>query len=241
MKHFLLLIFWWPMLLAEAQTPSRSAAKGNYLEVGFLFGLTSYSGDLTVKTVDIDGIHPGYGAYLRYHFNNHFSTRFHLYSGTISGDDSKFIPKYVRKIRFSSSIVEMGLVGEWFIIGHARFSNTGIHRPSVSPYLFAGIGATFTSAEAEYYGPADQRNERLRVPFPEDGLDNKFILAPTGVGLRADILERLVLGIEVGFRPVFSDDLDGIRYNSYSSKGDWYYFGGLTVSFVMGSPNKYHR
>lgn len=241
MKHFLLFLFLWPILLAEAQTPSRSASKGNYLEAGFLFGLTSYSGDLTVKAVDIDEIHPGYGAYLRYHFNNHFSTRFHLYSGAISGDDSKFPLRDVRKIRFSSSLVEVGLVGEWFIISHTRFSNTGIHRPSLSPYLFAGIGATFASAEAEYYGPADQRNERLRVPLPEDGLDNKFILAPMGIGLRADILERLVLGIEAGFRPVFSDDLDGIHYNSYSPKGDWYYFGGLTVSFVLGSPNKHHR
>lgn len=241
MKHFLLTFFLIPSLLAAGQTPSPSAPKGNYLEVGFLFGLTSYSGDLTAKLVDMKEIHPGYGAYLRYHFNNHLSTRLHVYSGAVSGDDANSPTHAVRKIRFSTSIVEMGLVGEWFMFGHTRFSNTGIHHLSLSPYLFAGIGATFANAEAEYYGAPDQRNENLRVPLPEEGLSSKFVVVPTGFGLRADIVERLVIGIEGGLRPVFSDDLDGIRYNGNPEKGDWYYFGGITISFVLGYPNKHHR
>ncbi len=241
MKQLLLSLFLLFTLIVEAQTPSRSAPKGNYLEVGFLFGLTSYSGDITAKVVDISEIHPGYGAYLRYHFNNHLATRFHVYSGTVSGDDANSPSLATRKIRFSSSIVEMGLVGEWFLIGNSRFSNTGIHHLSFSPYLFGGIGVTFASADAEYYGPPDKRNESLKVPLPEEGLSNKFVLIPMGAGLRADITERLVLGVEGGFRPVFSDDLDGIRYNGNPNKGDWYYFGGLTVSFVLGYPNKHHR
>ncbi len=241
MKHLLLSIFLLSTLIVEGQTRSRSAPKGNYLEAGFLFGLTSYSGDLTVNAVDISEIHPGYGAYLRYHFNGHLAARFHVYSGAISGDDSDFIPEYVRKIRFSSSIVELGIAGEWFLFSNSRYSNTGLYHFSFTPYLFAGIGATFANAEAEYYGPPDLRNEKLRVPFPEDGLDNKFLVVPVGAGLRADVAERLVIGLEAGFRPVFSDDLDGIHYNGNPKYGDWYYFGGITVSFVLGSPNKHHR
>ena len=241
MKHFLLLLYFMPCLMANAQTPSRTSPKGNYVEVGFLFGLTSYSGDLAEKAVDLAEIHPGYGAYLRYHFNNHFSTRFHVYSGSISGDDANSPALATRNIRFSTSIVEMGLVGEWFVTGNSRFSNTGVHRSSICPYLFAGLGATFANADAEYYGPPNRRNESLRTPLPEEGLSSKFIVVPVGIGLRADIRERLVVGVEGGFRPVFSDDLDGIRYNGNPKKGDWYYFGGATISFVLGHPNKHHR
>ena len=88
MRHLLLSLFLWPALALVAQTPSRSAPKGNYLEAGFLFGLTAYSGDLSEKAIDISEIHPGYGAYLRYHFNNHLATRLHVYSGAVSGDDA---------------------------------------------------------------------------------------------------------------------------------------------------------
>jgi len=241
MRSILLSLFLLSSLVLTAQTSRRSAPKGNYLEVGFLFGLTTYSGDIAEKAIDLAEIHPGYGAYMRYHFNNHFSTRVHVYSGAVSGDDANSSITKSRQIRFSSNIVELGLVGEWFITPSSRFSNTGVHHFSVSPYVFAGLGATFANADAEYYGPPDQRNENLRVPLPEDGLSNKFILLPMGVGLRADLLERLVIGIEAGWRPVFSDDLDGIRYNGNPKKGDWYYFGGTTISFVLGSPNKHHR
>ncbi len=241
MKKLLPFLFLLLHLALIAQTPSRSSARGNYLEAGFLFGLTSYSGDITEKAIDISEIHPGYGAYMRYHFNTHFSARAHVYSGSVSGDDANSSTLKERKIRFSSNIVELGLVGEWFLIPSSRFSNTGVHHFSLSPYLYAGVGVTFSNADAEYYGAPDRRNENLRVPLPEDGLDNTFILLPMGAGLRADVLDRLVLGFEVGWRPVFSDDLDGIHYNGNPLKGDWYYFGGVTVSFVLGSPNKHHR
>ena len=241
MKPLSLLIFLLPTLALIAQTPSRSVPKGNYFESGFLFGLTAYSGDISEKSIDLAELHPGYGAYMRYHFNNHFSTRLHVYSGAVSGDDAHSSTLKERKIRFSSNIVELGLVGDWFLIGNSRVSNTGVHHFSLSPYVFAGAGVTFASADAEYYGPPDRRNENLRVPLPEEGLRNKFLLLPMGVGLRADLFEGLVIGLEAGWRPVFSDDLDGIRYNGNPKKGDWYYFGGTTVSFVLGNPNKHHR
>jgi hypothetical protein len=58
------------------------------------------------------------------------------------------------------------------------------------------------------------------------------------VGVRADILDRLVLGAEFGWRPVFSDDIDGIRQNGNPAKGDWYYFTGLTISFILSDPER---
>ena len=59
--------------------------------------------------------------------------------------------------------------------------------------------------------------------------------------MRADIFERLVIGLEGGWRPVFSDDLDGIRRNGNPGKGDWYYFAGVTVSFILSDPKRHNN
>jgi hypothetical protein len=54
-----------------------------------------------------------------------------------------------------------------------------------------------------------------------------------GVGIRVDITKKLVLGVEAGARPIFSDRLDGVRINGDPQNDDWYYFGGATVSFNL--------
>ena len=209
-----------------------------YLEAGFLFGVTNYSGDMVEKRIELSETRLGYGAYGRYHFSPLFSMKAHVYTGSISGDDANSSARKERSLRFSTNIVELGLVGEINFGRRKRFSSTGIHNFSLTPYIFAGLGATFANAEAEYYGPPDQLNENLLVPLPEEGLSDRFLLVPMGVGIRADISEFFVLGLEGGWRPVFSDDLDGVRYNGNPDSGDWYYFAGLTTSFIISNKKK---
>ena len=64
-------------------------------------------------------------------------------------------------------------------------------------------------------------------------------MTPVGLGLRADLFERVVIGTEVGWRPVFSDSIDGIKQNANPNSGDWYYFAGATVSFVLSGAERY--
>lgn len=228
---FLLII---PALIISLQS---FAQNGAYWEAGFLLGLTNYSGDLSYTRVNIDHTYPGYGAYMRRMFNKHFAMKAHVYTGAISGDD-KDSPYPERSFRFSSNVLELGLVGELHLWNKNRFSKTGLHSFFMHPYFYAGAGVSFASPEAEYYGPADQRNEFLKVPFPEENLNHTFILAPVGGGVRFDIYDYLILGAEAGIRPVFSDDLDGIRVNGNPRSDDWYYFGGVTISFILSRPKK---
>ncbi|HOY08034.1 MAG TPA: DUF6089 family protein [Saprospiraceae bacterium] len=235
MHKFTLLV----CLLSTFQLTAQGNGGNRYFEAGFLFGVTNYSGDMVEKRIELSETHVGYGAYGRYHLGPVFSVKAHVYSGSISGDDANSSSHPQRSLRFSTNIVELGLVGEINFGRRKRFSSTGIHNFSVTPYIFAGIGATFASAEAEYYGPADQLNENLKVPLPEEGLSDKFILMPVGAGIRADISEAFALGVEGGVRPVFSDDLDGVRYNGNPESGDWYYFAGVTASFIITNKKKH--
>lgn len=212
--------------------------RNSYFEAGFLFGLTNYSGDIAASAIEISETQPGYGVYFRYHFSKSLSTKVHVYSGSISGDDSHSPTLNVRKLKFSTSIVELGGSVEWKLFGQERYSSTGIHNFFLTPYLFIGLGVAITDPKAEYYGDPGLAEQYLRAPLPEEGLQKNFILAPMGVGLRADVLDRLVIGLEGGWRPVFSDDLDGIHTNGNPNKGDWYYFAGITVSFILSDPQR---
>ena len=228
------------LLLALCSSASaQSRRKQNSFEAGFLFGLTFYSGDLTDDPIELNETHTGYGAFVRYGFNRNFALRGHVYSGAISGDDRNSATLQYRSFRFSTSIIELGLVGEWSPFAREHYSSTGVHKVRLTPYLFGGVGRTFASTQAEYYGPPDQRDEILRVPFPEPNLPTQFWMTPVGVGLRADLFERVVIGTEVGWRPVFSDAIDGIKQNANPKSGDWYYFAGATVSFVLSDPQRY--
>jgi hypothetical protein len=234
MKKPLVLCLLFLSLYAHAQPGGYGR---HYLEAGFLFGLTDYSGDLSEKPIDIRETHPGYGAYVRYHVSRNFAFKAHVYSGTISGDDAH-TSRFDRHFRFSTSLVELATVAEWYPFAKDRFTATGIHQFSVSPYLFAGLGVTFADASAEYYGTDEKKSIYLKVPFPEDGLQHRFLLTPVGGGVRFDVFEYLVLSVEGGLRPVYSDDIDGIRRNGNPKKGDWYYFSGVTVSFILGKAKK---
>jgi hypothetical protein len=226
------------LLLGFGQADAQRYLSPRYLEAGFLFGVTNYSGDLVDKRIQLSETRAGYGAYVRYHLGPLFSMKAHVYTGSISGDDKNSATRRERSIRFSSNLVELGLVGELYLFNRRRFSNTGVHKFSLTPFIFAGLGATFANADAEYYGPADRLNDNLSVPLPEEGLASRFLLAPVGAGIRADIAEGFVMGLEGGLRPVFSDDIDGIRYNGNPNSGDWYYFAGLTASFVVSRQKK---
>ncbi|HND90131.1 MAG TPA: DUF6089 family protein, partial [Saprospiraceae bacterium] len=221
------------------QAGAQSRLKQNSLEAGFLFGITLYSGDLTDDPVEVKETHPGYGAFVRYGFNRNLALKGHVYAGTISGDDRNSATLQNRNLRFSSSVVELGLTAEWAPFNPPHYNSTGVHKVRFMPYLYGGIGRTFASVQAEYYGPPELRDRILRVPLPEPDLPTQFWMTPVGLGLRADLFERVVLGAEMGWRPVFSDAIDGIKQNGNPLKGDWYYFAGVMVSFVLTDPQRF--
>lgn len=237
MNRMFLSVAW--LMLITASSVAQSRFKQNSLEAGFLFGLTFYSGDLTDNPIEINETQPGYGAFVRYGFNQNLALKAHAYAGTISGDDKNSATLQYRSFRFSSSIIEVGLTVEWSPFAQSHYSNTGVHKVRFTPYLYGGIGRTFASVQAEYYGPPELRDQILRVPFPEPDLPTQFWSTPVGIGLRTDLFERVIVGGEVGWRPVFSDAIDGIKQNGNALKGDWYYFTGLTVSFLLTDPQRF--
>lgn len=233
MKQFLPAL----LLLSALNASAQWRYQPHYWEAGVMLGVTSYSGDITAKRIDLQELRPGYGAFVRYHVSKHFAFKGHVYGGTISGDDKYSTVKAPRSIKFGTSIFEVATSLEWHLFGRDRFTGTGLHNFFITPYAFAGVGVTFADANAEYYGPPERRDDLLVVPIPEEGLKSTFLLAPVGGGLRLDFYERFIVGVEGGFRPVFSDDIDGVSKNGNPKSNDWYYFFGATISYVLTGPD----
>jgi len=221
------------LLLISLNLQAQKKSKDQYLECGFLFGLTNYSGDVAEKRVELSETQPGYGVFIRYNLAPKFAIKAHVYTGAIRGDDKNSPVLYDRKFKFSTNIVETAAILEFNFLGKPRFSKTGLRNLNFSPYVFIGGGITFLVADAQYYGPPEKRNDYLKVPFPEDDLPKRLFILPTGVGLKVNMLERFVLGLDVGWRPVFSDGLDGVKINGNPNQSDWYYFFGITTSFII--------
>ncbi|MBK6933286.1 MAG: outer membrane beta-barrel protein [Saprospirales bacterium] len=231
-QNLLLFLF----LLSISLQAQRSAAP-HYLEAGGMLGVASYSGDIAAKGIDLQELRPGFGAFIRYHLTGHLAIKGHLYAGTISGDDKYSEVKGPRSFKFGTSLIEVAGLLEWHLFRRDGAGSMGERRFMVNPYLFAGVGITFADADAQYYGPVDRREQFLVAPLPEEGLKNRFVLVPLGGGVRIDFFERFIFGLEGGFRPVFSDAIDGVSQNGNPRRNDWYYFFGATASFVLNGPD----
>lgn len=212
----------------------------HYLELGIMLGSTNYSGDVAGRDIELAETNIGYGFFARYHLNTQFFLKGQVYAGTISGDDKNIKRLAWRQFRFYSPIVEASLVAEWVPYAVEHVTVTGLHTYYFSPYIFAGVGGVTARPEPEYYGPPADRDRILLGPMPEEGERKRYFFptVPIGFGMRFNYHERLTFGIEGGWRPVFSDILDGIRKNGNPDENDWYYFFGITAAYFINEPWK---
>jgi hypothetical protein len=205
-----------------------------FLEAGGTLGLTNYSGDLAEKTIQLTQTRFDLGVFARYHFSNYFAAKAQVSLNFISGSDKNAITQELkeRSLRFKSSLLEFSMVGEWNFMNVKPPKRGDIQEFRVVPYLHAGIGGVRSNPKVTYYGPPDDFAKNVPYPIPEKGPSSVMLVIPFGMGLRAQLNDQVNVGIEAGFRPVFSDYLDGVKLNGKSNR-DWYYTAIATVSYAL--------
>lgn len=160
-------------------------------------GFATYIGDLS-KNVQSLTFQPNLGIGVSYKLSNAFALR-----GEVNCFKLKGIQENIAsKIQFHSNDAELAAVLTYDIIPNER---SFAHRKKITPYLFAGIGATLFKSKVERSG-----NTGNYRSINESTYTGTTPIIPFGAGLRVKIAASTDLVFEAGYRKTFTKNLDNI-------------------------------
>lgn len=204
-------------------------------ELGIGVGATNYKGEVSPQ-LQLQNSRPALTIFYRRDVSVPVTLRASLTAGflratdaNVQGVDGNVPPlQQYRQLRLTGGLVEAAGVVEYnFLDYHNRKDQ---HRVHFSPYLFAGLGLYYVNTTVR------SDNAALQNDFNRDG-SKVGISIPAGAGLKVALTEHFNLGLEVGVRKTFTDQLDHtgdqtpLLVNSHDQ--DWYYYSGISVSYTL--------
>jgi len=198
-------------------------------ELGLYLGGSNYIGDIG-KTQYIDPNEPAIGILYKWNKSPRHAFRFSYIHSTITGDDldSEVPGRFQRGYNFKNTLDEFSAGIEF------NFFDFNLHKEltfQFTPYIHTGVsyliydGLFFEGGEAK----SNSTNSTIAIPMT--------------LGVKSNIIKNLILGLEVGARYTFADDLDGsnptnknlkdLRFGNLNSN-DWYVFSGITLTYTFG-------
>ncbi|MCU0345985.1 MAG: DUF6089 family protein [Saprospiraceae bacterium] len=199
------------------------AVAQKHWEVSAGVGAMNYYGDLTPPLFTIKEVHLGGQLSVRRFFDRQHAVRLNLLHGKLSGSDRNFDRNYLRGNSFEGQLSEISIIGEFDVRGHKRFSKKHGFQKISSLYFFGGGSVAYFNPVVKY-GTSDSRDEEIDYI-------NWHVGMPIGGGVRIDMNERIVLGIELAYRFTISDFLDGTQATGNAYKNDSYTFGGAWIGY----------
>ena len=175
-------------------------------------GIANYKGDLQYnakggKQISFKQPKFAAGIGMEYELSDKLSLRLAFTSAKIHADDKKQPGQEQRNLNFTSSIFDVMLGAQYYIIDPTA------HR--VSPYVFAGVGYfhynpyTFDAAgEKVLLQPLNTEGQGFvegRDPYKL----SQFSI-PFGGGIKFPVSDNLRIGVEISLRKTFTDYLDDV-------------------------------
>jgi opacity protein-like surface antigen len=204
-------------------------------ELGIGVGTTNYKGEVSPQ-FQWQNSRPALTVFYRRDVSVPVTLRASLTTGFLRATDANVegvnggvapLQNY-RQLSLSGGLVEASGVVEYnFLDYHERRDQ---HRLHLSPYLFAGLGLYYVSTNVS------SANQVLKADFDRKGA-KVGIAIPAGAGLKLALNEHFNLGLEMGVRKTFTDQLDHtgdqtpLLVNSHDQ--DWYYYSGISLSYTF--------
>ena len=170
-------------------------------------GFSNYQGDLQDKRFTLNQSHPAVGAGLSYELTDKFYARANFTYGKLSGDDKQNPRNSVRNLNFTSSITDIHLGLEYYILNPYQYRLT--------PYIFAGISrfsfnpyTSDTNGRRVYLKPLSTEGQGFyqnRQPYKL----SQFAI-PFGCGFKFSLSENIQAGVEAGLRKTNTDYIDDV-------------------------------
>lgn len=199
-------------------------------EIGGFLGGSNFIGDVGATNY-ISPNQLAIGGIYKWNRSPRHSFRVSLIYSELEGKDSKSKdPRRIeRGYEFNTSILEVSAGIEF------TFFDFDLHtgKKIGTPYLYTGI--SIANHDNYYFLNGVQTSEDT---------SSWAYGIPMAVGFKTTFMDRLILGIEIGARYTFSDELDGsvpdAEYREEFSFGninnnDWYMFSGITLTYTFGT------
>ena len=206
-----------------------TAAHAQIHEIGVFLGGSNYVGDIG-PTNYIAPNQPAFGILYKWNRSPRHSWRIsYMQSRIRSSDKNSDMPsRKQRGYSFENDIKEVSLGLEF------DFFDFNLHdeKPKFTPYVYSGLsyilykGLFFVGDQPKF----DNTHGSLAIPMT--------------LGVKAKLQSHFVVGLEVGARISFKDDLDGsnptnknlenLKFGNINSK-DWYIFIGFTLTYTFGN------
>ncbi len=197
-------------------------------EIGVFAGGANYIGDVGPTTY-IAPNDIAFGLIYKWNRSTRHSYRFSYTYGKIKSDDldADVADRSLRGFNFKNNIHEVSAGMEF------NFFPFDLHhmKPQITPYVYTGL-SYFAYKELFY------TESKAQEDYQEGAL-----AIPIIVGIKARLSRDFVLGLEVGARYTFTDNLDGsnpknknltpLQFGNINSK-DWYVFTGFTLTYTFG-------
>jgi Domain of unknown function (DUF6089) len=207
-----------------------TATQAQINELGVFVGGSNFIGDVGATTF----INPNastVGLIYKWNKTPRHSWRItYIQSNLESNDiDSEELRRINRGFSFQNTIKEISGGIEF------NFFDFNIYNPlerKITPYVFTGLSLSFYDSLFYKFGLAEFDSKQ------------KTLALPIILGVKSNLTSNFVLGLEIGARYTFADDIDGSlpRNDSWQpiqfgnqNNNDWYVFSGITLTYTFGN------
>lgn len=198
-------------------------------EVGVFLGGSNYIGDVG-STTYISPDKLAFGVLYRWNKSPRHAYRFSYTQSTITANDldSREGGRKLRGYRFDNTIRELSAGLEF------NFFDFNLHedKRKFTPYVFSGLN--YFRYDELYIQSGETKKQKNTGSFA----------IPMILGVKTNLTSNFVLGLEVGARYTFTDNLDGsnpendnlksLRFGDLNNN-DWYVFSGVTLTYTFGN------
>lgn len=196
-------------------------------EVGVFVGGSNFIGDVG-PTNYINPNKLALGVLYKWNKSTRHSWRASYIQSTIRSNDlrSDAPNRLQRGFSFKNNIQELSAGVEF------NFFDFDLHEltTKITPYVFTGLN--YFRYDYQYFsnGATEFRKKEFALAIP-------MVL-----GAKSNITPHLILGIEVGARYTFTDNIDAsnpdlpnaLQFGNINNK-DWYVFSGITLTYTFGN------
>lgn len=188
--------------------------------VGLFGGLAAYNGDLTDKIFPRKVTNGAIGITGNYELTDNIMLRGGFTYSVVGGADrfSKDAELRARNLAFETSISEFSVVGEYYLLN--------LYDNRFSPYAFAGLAlyhfnpyAFNGTSDKIYLKPLSTEGQGLAGYPDRKAYSLTQAAIPFGGGVKFAVNDKLHLGVELGFRKLFTDYLDDVS-TTYADPAD---------------------